>query len=484
MKGQWTKWFGIVLTGILLVGCGSRPGGAEPLTAGSGTADTGTVGSGTAGTGAAESGTTDTGTAGSGTEGNDAAGSRTAESGTADGGAAQGQPGASAGGMEPQNMQAVEGQGWDRENGSSYEALQQFSRQLMLENMEQENPLLSPVSAYLALGMVGMGARGETEREFQNLLGGNMPAVSQKLMERYPREQEGMVLTIANSAWVDQQLNPNGQWIADMEEIFRGEGYRGALSSRETMERINAWCGENTRGLVPRMLEEPLNAEARLAVLDAIYFKGDWSFPFDASDTAQRPFTREDGTQLQVDTMSMYGKSQRYLRSDLGEGVLLPYQGGDFAYVAILPGEGTQARELYRQLTPEALTELLESESQELCNLRLPRYEVSFDQELNESLRAMGLVRAFDGELADFSGLEEAEQGNPLCISLVKQKAVFRVDEKGTEAAAVTMAIMERCAALVGPEPQELYFDRPFVYMILDVETQVPLFVGIMDDPG
>ncbi|MDE5891378.1 MAG: serpin family protein, partial [Acetatifactor sp.] len=348
----------------------------------------------------------------------------------------------------------------------------------------KENPLLSPVSAYLALGMVGMGAEGETLREFQDMLGSNMPAVSQKMMERYPQDQEGMILTIANSAWVDQQLTPNGQWIADMEGIFKGEGYRGVLSSPEIMEQINSWCNENTRGLIPEMLEEPMDDDARLALLDAIYFKGDWLVPFEAMDTAQRPFTREDGTEKQVDTMSMWETNQRYLHSSLGEGVLLPYQGGDFAYVAVLPDKETEVRELYRQLTPEALEELLASENRELCNLRLPKYEVSFDQNLNNSLQAMGLVRAFDGELADFTGLGQTEQGNPLYISLVRQKAVFRLDEKGTEAAAVTMVAVAECEALIDLDPRELYFDRPFVYMILDMETQVPLFVGIMDDPA
>ena len=377
---------------------------------------------------------------------------------------------------------AESGQGGNREDDSSCEVLQAFSQQLMLENMDEENPLLSPVSAYLALGMVGMGAKGETLQEFQDMLGSNMPAVSQKVMERYPQDQEGMILTIANSAWVGQQLMPNEQWIADMEGICKGKGYRGELSSREIMEQINSWCDENTRGLIPKMLEEPLGKDARLALLDAIYFKGDWQVPFEAMNTMQRPFTREDGTEKQVDTMSMWETNQRYLHSSLGEGVLLPYQGEDFVYVAILPNEGTEVRELYRQLTPEALGELLASENRELCNLRLPKYEVSFDRMLNDSLQAMGLVRAFDGELADFSGL--TEQGDPLCISLVRQKAVFRLDEKGTEAAAVTMVVVKNCAAMMEPQPRELYFDRPFVYMILDMETQVPLFVGIMDDPS
>lgn len=269
-----------------------------------------------------------------------------------------------------------------------------------------------------------------------------------------------------------------------MEDIFKGKGYRGVLSSKEVMEQINAWCSDNTRGLIPTMLDDPLPKDARLALLNAIYFKGDWASPFDTSNTAERPFTREDGTELQVDTMSKYSKSQSYLSSALGEGVVLPYQGEDFAYVAILPREGTTVRELYRQLTPEALAELLESESMELCDLRLPKYEISFDQKLNKSLQAMGLVRVFDGGEADLSGLGRTEQGDPPCIDLVKQKAVFKVDEEGTEAAAVTLVTVKCTAMEVQQEPRELYFDRPFVYMILDVKTQVPLFVGIMDDPS
>lgn len=440
MKRKWGRLLCIVLAGSMLAGCGSRPSGVEPLTA----------------------------------DGEAAQGRQTMM------GDRQEQP-LGAGDAEP--VRLADNGGWDREDDSSVEALRIFSWQLMLQNIDRENPILSPVSAYLALGMVGMGAKGETEQEFRDMLGDNMPAVSRKLMERYPQEQEGMVLTIANSAWVDQQLTPDGQWVADMEDIFRGKGYRGVLSSQEIMEQINDWCSENTRGLIPQMLGEPLSGEARLALLDAVYFKGDWVIPFEATDTALRPFTREDGTEKQVDTMSMWETNQRYLHSDLGEGVLLPYQGGEFAYVAILPNEGSEVRELYRQLTPEALAELLESESRELCNLRLPKYEVSFDQELNDSLQAMGLVRAFDGDLADLSGLGKTEQGNPLYISLVRQKAVFKVDEKGTEAAAVTMVVMNECTALESPQPRELYFDRPFVYMILDLESQVPLFVGIMDDP-
>ncbi|MDE6675754.1 MAG: hypothetical protein K2K19_13270, partial [Acetatifactor sp.] len=189
MRTHWRGLIGIILAGSMLAGCGSQPGGAEQLTGNGGTTGTGTIQEQLEPQGAAE------------------------ES------------------LEPVRTQLEESRDWEREDDSSYEALQCFSQQLMLENMDKENPLLSPVSAYLALGMVGMGATGETLQEFQDVLGSNMPAVSQRVMERYPREQEGMTLTIANSVWVDQQLTPNGQWIADVEGIFKGEGYRGVLSS-------------------------------------------------------------------------------------------------------------------------------------------------------------------------------------------------------------------------------------------------------------
>lgn len=472
MKRKWGQLLGVILAGSILVGCGRAPEATQ-----SPTADGGTEPSRTAWTENEES--TGSGQSAAGEE--SAKGEQLAGSEESTGDERLAGSGEPAGNGQPA---AEDETGWNREDSGDVDALRDFSWQLMTENTEQENPILSPVSAYLALGMVGMGAQGETEDEFRELLGGNMPAVSQRLMERYPREQEGMTLAIANSVWMDEQLVPKEQWIGDIESIFLGENRRGILSSEKVMEQINGWCSENTKGLVPKMLDMPLAVDTRLVLLDAVYFKGDWLVPFEAVNTSQRPFTREDGTEKQVDTMSMSETELRYLHSDLGEGVLLPYQGEDFAYVAILPREGMEVRELQRQLTPGALAELLGSENRELCNLRLPKYEVSFDRELNDSLQAMGLVRAFGGVQADFSGLGKTEQGSSLIIDLVKQKAVFRVDEKGTEAAAVTMVVMRDCAALISSQPRELYFDRPFVYMILDTETQVPLFAGIMDDPS
>ncbi len=162
--------------------------------------------------------------------------------------------------------------------------------------------------------------------------------------------------------------------------------------------------------------------------------------------------------------------------------------------MAIKPvDENTTVRDLYNQLTPLVIEELLAGKQTELVNTKLPKFEISFDKVLNESLMNMGLMDAFDTKKADFggigaSGLTDTDNKNTendfnLYIDLVRQKAKIIVDEEGTEAAAVTAVIMECGAALPEQEPKEVYFDSPFVYMIMNMDGEVPLFIGILDNP-
>ena len=117
--------------------------------------------------------------------------------------------------------------------------------------------------------------------------------------------------------------------------------------------------------------------------------------------------------------------------------------------------------------------------------LKIPKFEVEFDKKINETLQNMGLRLAFDDTKADFTGIGYTENGLPLYISLVRQKAVVKLDEEGTEAAAVTMVVMNECtSAMPVEQPIEVFFDEPFLYMIMDKESRTPLFIGVMDDPS
>ena len=148
-----------------------------------------------------------------------------------------------------------------------------------------------------------------------------------------------------------------------------------------------------------------------------------------------------------------------------------------------LIGEST-VRDMYGMLTNEVITDLLVNRQTKLVNLKLPKFEITFEKKLNESLKNIGLKECFDEEKANFSKMGTTTAGGNLYIDLVFQKAKIIVDEEGTEAAAVTeVLIKEECASIIDEEPINVYFDEPFLYMIMDMETGAPVFMGILDQP-
>ena len=138
---------------------------------------------------------------------------------------------------------------------------------------------------------------------------------------------------------------------------------------------------------------------------------------------------------------------------------------------------------MYSQLSAEVITDVIANKQTQIVNLKLPKFEVTFDEKLNESLINMGLTECFDEDKANFDQLGKTINGDTLFINLVRQKAKIIVDEEGTEAAAATEVLMCDRGALIETELIELNFNEPFLYMLLDLETEIPLFIGILDNP-
>jgi len=232
-------------------------------------------------------------------------------------------------------------------------------------------------------------------------------------------------------------------------------------------------------------LEEPLDEDARMALFNTVYFYGEWHQKFKESNTYPDTFIKEDGQEVQVDMMHDYQCYRQYVAGDDFDGVILPYRDGDMAFVALKPTAGQPVRELYENLTEEVFQDIMSVEETTYMNLKLPKLEVTFDTVLNEKLQNMGIESAFDENLADFSALGRCSDGLGVYISLVRQKAVMKLDEEGTEAAAVTMVVLEEESAAVERQekPLEVFFDEPFLYMIVNTAEEVPLFMGIMDQP-
>lgn len=366
----------------------------------------------------------------------------------------------------------------------SFEPVQQFSYELFLQNIEDTNPVLSPVSAYLAMGMAGLGAKGETLLEFQNVLNGDMLCIPDYMMKNFPKEEAGMQISIANSAWISEGLEVKDSWLNYLSSQYEASVWKGDLSSGACMDSINSWICEQTRELIPAFLEEPLSPDARLALFNTIYFKGNWKDPFEAGSTREKEFMTSNGKTVPVDMMQKYHCNLDYVHTETMEGVVLPYESSSLSFVALKPTAGQSVREMYREITFEELELLLQNKESTLVNLQLPKFNITFDKQLNDSFIQMGLGQAFDVNKADFSGIGTMPEGENLYISLVRQKAVICVDEEGTEAAAVTEVAMERAAAELAEEPLNVFFCEPFLYMIMDTKTNVPLFMGIMDDPS
>jgi serpin B len=369
------------------------------------------------------------------------------------------------------------------------DAMWTFSYNMLKENLGDTNPVLSPMSAYLAMGMVGLGAKGDTLAEFENVMGKGMQTTAGTLMQNLPnwlndtREEKKSVLSVSNAVWVDETMHPDESWVKNVSDIYAAEAYRGVLSSEGVKRDINRWVEKKTNSLIKEFLTEPLDAEAKMALFNTIYFNGQWVNEFEKTSTYVEEFITSDGQAEKVDMMHDQ-RTELYLQNEKMDGVVLDYRYGNMAFVALKPTAGQTVREMYEALTYEELAGLLDNGSSELIKLKLPKFEVEFDKKLNETLQNMGIKRAFDERLADFTGLGYTDNGNSLYISLVRQKAVVKLDEEGTEAAAVTMVVMNECAmAMPEKPPIEVYFDEPFLYMIMDMESKTPLFMGVMDNP-
>ena len=239
---------------------------------------------------------------------------------------------------------------------------------------------------------------------------------------------------------------------------------------------------EATHGTIEKIVEK-IPASTVMYLINAVYFKSDWQTPFTANDTREGPFQTVQGS-VPVKFMHRTGKIN-YFTGNGAAGIALPYDAnGQFVFFALLPDDGVTPRTwLAKQETAGlfgAINNLMAQKSNFTVSLALPKFEVSYENVLNDELTALGMGVAFDSAQADFSQLN-AQHSRGLYISEVKHKTFIRVDEKGTEAAAVTSVAIDESAVMADVT---MTFDRPFLYGIIDRATGLPLFAGIMEDPS
>ena len=363
-------------------------------------------------------------------------------------------------------------------------ALSAFGLELLRDTRaaQEGSVLLSPLSVALALSMAANGADGETLAQLEALLSGGsgldvLNARCAQLMEEYQSLSGSTECSIANSIWVD----PNGQiredFIGKCAGIFDAQVFQGELSAPGIVGDLNGWVSEHTNRMIPQMISEPFAGNTAALLVNTLYLKNTWASEFDPNSTYERSFTCGDGSVKSMDFLNKGSSTLPCLRGDGVQGVVLPYDDGRLGFFALLP-EGDLDRWL-AGLEGNELSPLLAGRENTLfLHLGLPKFEAEWKGDLKDILAALGLEDAFLPGEADFSRLGDNQEG--YYLSQVIHAAKLAVNEKGTEAAAATVA----AASGSGAPPEEgitLIFDRPFLYGIADLETGIPLFLGTFE---
>ena len=355
----------------------------------------------------------------------------------------------------------------------------------------QTNMVFSPTSISLALAMARAGARGQTAAEMDAVMhalasdehAGWLNALDQALASRSGTSTDDsgqalpVTLRIANAPFAQQGMPLEAAYLETLAARY-GAGLRlvDYISATEAARQtINAWVDERTEQRIPELLVEGvLTPATRLALVNAIYLKAPWQTPFEPKATQEGVFTRADGSTVEVPFMTTTA-SLPYASGDGWQAVEIPYVGGSLALTIILPDD---LADFERALTPDGLAAITSSLSDTQVALEMPRFGIESKTELATILAALGMPTAF-GDGADFSGITTAEQ---LAISNVIHQANIDVDEKGTEAAAATVVMMEESA--MPSEPLSVRVDRPFLFALRDVPTGAMLFLGRVGDPS
>ena len=345
-----------------------------------------------------------------------------------------------------------------------------------------ENTLLSPLSVTLALSMTANGAAGDTREEFETLLGADVDALNENaasLLADYLALEGSTQSAIANSLWVDEMLTANDLFLERCAAFYEAGVYQADLGAEGTRNAVNDWIDQVTRGMIPQMLQKPLAEDTALLLVNALWLKTAWAEEFDPNDTDTHPFTAADGTVTDTDFLSNGVRTEGYFRTETAAGVVLPYDDGRLAFVAILPDGGLDG--WLEELDGETFSHLLDSAEDTLVYLRMPKFEAEWGGSLSRALKDLGLESAFDPGQADFSALGSVEGGAPLFVGSVDHRAKIQVNEKGTEAAAATVVAVPAGAEAEPMDPVELCLDRPFCYAVVDLERGVPLFLGTFE---
>jgi serpin B len=359
-----------------------------------------------------------------------------------------------------------------------------FGFKLFREIVRQEqnkNVFISPLSVSMALGMTYNGANGSTETamrqtlEFGDMTLEEINSSYKSLIELLSQLDPKVKFQLANSIWYRQEYAFEPEFI-NLNQTYFNAVVRGLdFNDPDAARTINGWVEQNTNGKIKQIVDDPIAWETVMFLINAIYFKGIWTYQFDPQQTQDDQFNLLDGSKKSCKMMNLKADLPYFANAQF-QAVDLPYGDGDFSMTILLPSPQTPINALIADLQHENWQLWAKSFSKQAGSLALPKFLLEYDLTLNDVLKALGMAIAFSGQ-ADFTKMHK--QGG-LFISKVKHKTFVEVNEEGTEAAAVTSVEIGRTS--VGGFVMRV--DRPFVFVIRENYSGTILFIGKIVNPN
>ena len=346
------------------------------------------------------------------------------------------------------------------------------------------NVMVSPASVMMALDMVAAGAKGDTLKQLTDIFAKGQGPLDQQafaaaLMDKINGSKD-VDFTCANAVWNNEKLLGDGintRYVDYIKETFLAE-YKAEAFGKDTADEINKWADEHTKHMISEIVKD-IDPYTAMILVNAICFDGKWETEYEDYQVKTGKFTKADGSTQNV--MFLSDETRDYFETDKATGFMKAYKGGEYAFLAILPKDGSiSANAFAKDFTAEDYEKFIKSASTEWdVYSKMPEFKSDFELTMNDTLKTLGAGDVFDENKADLSGI--AGEPGDLFVSKVIHKTHIEVDRNGTKAAAVS-AVSVEVASAEPPEFKTVNCDRPFVYAIVDVKTMTPIFIGTVNE--
>ncbi len=347
-------------------------------------------------------------------------------------------------------------------------------------NSEDENTLISPLSVIYALAMTANGAKAETLSQMESAFGVSLEELNEYLYyyQKYLPRGDKYKLNIANSIWFtdDERFTVNRDFLQTNADYYGADIYASPFNDI-TLNDINNWVNQKTDGMIPKILDEIPEA-AVMYLVNALAFEAEWASVYDNTQIRNGTFTKTDGTTQTVEFMC--SMEDKYLETDSAKGFIKYFKDRKYAFAALLPNENITLSDYVKSLNGEEIKNLLSNPQSATVDAAIPKFQTEYDILMNDVLKDMGITDAFDGGKADFTGLGTSTDGN-IFISRVLHKTFIQVGPKGAKAGAATVVEMEAEGCPFYEDVKEVHLDRPFLYMLIDCQTNTPFFIGTVN---